>query len=212
MGIYQKICYSVEDIFVKVLSRKQNPNEVKHKVATYRTSKEELKVKKKYEQHEKVKENQRITTKKQAQEKQEVLEILSQVVDLDSFNYSRYEFNEVKRNQQYFKLLSETIFESGEKGLTFIRCEYDKTKKQELKGYLIATSKRALFLDLGLRNLQKFRYQTIKDVTWFQDGTFEKGLYIQYGGRQLEFDEIFDTEQMKRIGNLIKKKACERSA
>ncbi|CEG31058.1 PH domain-containing protein [Peribacillus simplex] len=212
MGIYQKICYTVEDIFVKILSRKQNSVEVKQKVVTYRSSKEESKLQKKHEQQERNKENQRIAAEKLEKEKQEVLAILSDVVDVDKLNYTKYEFQEVKRNKQYFKSLIETVFEPGEKGLTFIQCEFDKTKKQEIKGYLIATSKRVLFLDLGLRNLQKFRYQTIRDINWFKDGTFEKGLYIQYGVKRLEFDEIFDTEQMKRVGNVIKQIAYERSA
>jgi hypothetical protein len=30
-----------------------------------------------------------------------------------------------------------------------------------------------------------------------------KGLYMQYGVKRLEFDEIFDKEQMIRVGNKI---------
>ncbi|CAH0170034.1 PH domain-containing protein [Peribacillus simplex] len=212
MGIYQKICYAVEDIFVKFLSRNQNAVEVKQKVVMYRSSKEESMLQKKQEQQGRNKENQRIAAEKLEKDKQEVLAILSVVVDVDNLDYTKYEFKEVKRNKQYFKSLIETVFEPGEKGLTFIQCEFDKSKKQEIKGYLIATSKRVLFLDLELRNLQKFRYQTIRDINWFKDGTFEKGLYIQYGVKRLEFDEIFDTEQIKRVGNVIKQLAYERSA
>jgi hypothetical protein len=40
-------------------------------------------------------------------------------------------------------------------------------------------------------------------VQWFRDGILEKGIKIQYGVKKLEFDEIFDKEQMQRVGKLI---------
>lgn len=40
MGLYQKICYSVEDLFVKLLTRKQDKQEVLEKVNKYRNEKE----------------------------------------------------------------------------------------------------------------------------------------------------------------------------
>jgi predicted CopG family antitoxin len=40
VGLYQKICYSVEDLFVKLLTRKQDKQEVLEKVNKYRNEKE----------------------------------------------------------------------------------------------------------------------------------------------------------------------------
>lgn len=39
MGIYQNICYKVEDIFIKILTKKQDPAAVKTKVSNYRSEK-----------------------------------------------------------------------------------------------------------------------------------------------------------------------------
>lgn len=43
MGIYQKICYKTEDLFVKLLTKKQDDVLVKEKVQTYRSNKEAAK-------------------------------------------------------------------------------------------------------------------------------------------------------------------------
>ncbi|NQD65791.1 hypothetical protein HP456_07635 [Bacillus haikouensis] len=125
-------------------------------------------------------------------------------------SYTTYEFNEIKKNKAFFQSLLTNVFEPNEKALTFIHCEYDKTKKQEIKGYLIPTNKRMLFLNKNLTFMDKFRYQTVINVNWFKDGLFEKGLKIQYGKRRLEFDEIFDQDQMQRVGDIILNKSNKR--
>ncbi|QNF29647.1 PH domain-containing protein [Metabacillus elymi] len=214
MGVYRSICYKVEDAFIKLITKKQEPEQVTQKVENYRKQKEEEKARKKKENAEKMEElkkqqsenraeNERIRQEKEAKEKQEVLSLLSKVVDVDNMNYTQYEFNEVKKNKQFFNALYERVFESNEKGLTFLFCEYDKSSKKEIKGYLIVTNKRVLFLTRDLNQMEKFRYQTIININWFKDGLLERGLRIQYGKRKLEFDEIFDVDQMKRVGDLI---------
>ncbi|MDQ0974831.1 hypothetical protein F4694_005370 [Bacillus niacini] len=42
MGIYRTISYKVEDLFIKMLSKKQDAEMIKEKVATYRTRNEEV--------------------------------------------------------------------------------------------------------------------------------------------------------------------------
>lgn len=42
MGIYRTVCHKVEDLFVKVLSKKQDLEGVKIKVNHYRSEKEKL--------------------------------------------------------------------------------------------------------------------------------------------------------------------------
>ncbi|MGQ4668010.1 cell envelope integrity protein TolA [Metabacillus halosaccharovorans] len=214
MGVYRSICYKVEDAFVKLIAKKKDPEQVKEKVEKYRVEIEAEKARKKIESAEKLEklkeeqaekkaENERIKQEKEAKEKQEILTLLSRVVDIDNMNYTQYEFNEIKRNKQFFNALYESVFESNEKGLTFLFCEYDKSSKNEIKGYLIVTNKRVLFLTRDLNHMEKFRYQTIINVNWFKDGLLERGLRIQYGKRKLVFDEIFDVDQMKRVGDLI---------
>lgn len=214
MGVYRSICYKVEDAFVKLITKKEEPEQVKEKVEKYRIEKDAEKARKKKETAEKMEklkkeqaekraENERIRQEKEANEKQEVLTLLAKVVDIDNMSYTQYEFNEIKRNKQFFNALYERVFESNEKGLTFLFCEYDKSSKKEIKGYLIVTNKRVLFLTRDLNHMEKFRYQTIINVNWFKDGLLERGLRIQYGKRKLEFDEIFDVDQIKRVGDLI---------
>ena len=115
----------------------------------------------------------------------------------NSRNYSQYEYNEIKRNKPFFQSLVQRVFEPNEKALTFIFCEFDKSSKKEIKGYLIPTNNRVIFITKNLNFLDKFRYQTIINVNWFKDGILERGLHIQYGKRKLEFDEMYDQEQMK---------------
>jgi hypothetical protein len=43
VGIYRTICYKVEDLFVNVLSKNQNPAIVREKVLDYRNNKEIVK-------------------------------------------------------------------------------------------------------------------------------------------------------------------------
>ncbi|MGM7703459.1 hypothetical protein ACSVDE_17135 [Pseudalkalibacillus sp. Hm43] len=203
MGIYQKVCYKVEDTFVKMLTKKSDQNVIKEKVETYRAEKEEEKAKKKAEAQAKREQTLKEQEERKAREEKEVLSILYKLVDVHQLEYTDYEFNEVKRNKARFLNILNTIFEKDEKGLSFIHCEFDKSSKKEMKGYLIATNKRVWFVADHSDYQQKFRYQTIKDVKWFKDGVLERGFKIQYGVKKLEFDEIFDQKQLKRFGDLV---------
>ncbi|QGH33175.1 hypothetical protein GI584_03600 [Gracilibacillus salitolerans] len=51
MGIYRTACYKVEDVFIKMLTRKQNSDEVREKVEAYRTQKEIKKQRGKQEEY-----------------------------------------------------------------------------------------------------------------------------------------------------------------
>lgn len=209
MGVYQKLCFLVEDVMVKGLSRRLDQTEVKEKVETYRNNKAEKKDKKKKERKTELDAIQLNALERDEQEKQRVLTVLSRVVDVRNLDYTSYEFKVVKRNESFFLDLANNIYEPGEQGLTFVQCEYDKSKKQEMKGYLVVTNKRVLFIDNGQVNIQRFRYKTIKDISWFKDGVLERGIFIQYGVKRLEFDEIYDANQLKRVGNLIKSHSAQ---
>ncbi|MGA4517152.1 PH domain-containing protein [Solibacillus silvestris] len=196
-----------------MLSKKLDQATVKEKVNSYRieqgnllTQKKADKAKKLAEQNsERIKKREALLEKRLAQkeqEKQEIETLISTFLE-NSKEYSQYEFNEVKKNKTFFQLLPQRVLEQNEKALTFIFCEYDKSRKKEIKGYLIPTNKRVLFLTKDLNHMEKFRYQTIINVNSYKDGIFERELRIQYGKRKLEFDEIFDQEQMKKVGNTI---------
>ncbi|MEK4533065.1 PH domain-containing protein [Solibacillus sp. FSL W7-1472] len=196
-----------------MLSKKLDQATVKEKVNSYRieqgnllTQKKTDKAKKLAEQNsERIKKREALLEKRLAQkeqEKQEIETLISTFLE-NSKEYSQYEFNEVKKNKTFFQLLPQRVLEQNEKALTFIFCEYDKSSKKEIKGYLIPTNKRVLFLTKDLNHMEKFRYQTIINVNSYKDGIFERELRIQYGKRKLEFDEIFDQEQMKKVGNTI---------
>ncbi|WP_416728724.1 hypothetical protein [Fictibacillus sp. JL2B1089] len=200
MGIYQRICYKTEDLFVKLLTKNQDNVLVKEKVQTYRSSKEAVKEQKRMKRKHAAEERQQQLEAQKAKEKQEVENLLKSIV-IDS--YTTYEFNEVRNNKAFFQSLIRNVFEPDERGLTFLFCEFDKSSKKEIKGYLIATNKRVWFVNKSFSFQQKFRYQTIRDIKWFNDGMLEKGLYMQYGVKRLEFDEIFDKEQMIRVANKI---------
>jgi hypothetical protein len=203
MGFYRNICYKVEDVFVKILTKRQDSAAIEDKVINYRLKKVEEKIVKKKVTQQKTVELEKLRDLKNQQEQNETHSLLSKVVDVKGMDYTNHEFGEVKENKQFFQKLVDSVFESDEQGLTFLSCEFDKSRKKEIKGYLIVTNKRVWFVNKSLEFQQKFRYQTIKDVQWFRDGILEKGLKIQYGARKLEFDEIFDKEQMNRVGNLI---------
>ena len=213
MGIYQTMCYKVEDVIVKVLAKKLDQAAVKEKVSSYRieqgnllTQKKAEKAKKLAEKNsERIKKREALLEKRIAlkeQETQEIETLMSTFLE-NSKEYSQYEFNEVKRNKTFFQLLPQRVLEQNEKALTFILCEYDKSSKKEIKGYLIPTNKRVLFLTKDLDHMEKFRYQTIINVNSYKDGIFERELRIQYGKKKLEFDEIFDQQQMQKVGNII---------
>lgn len=204
MGVYQKLCFLVEDVMVKGLSRRLDQTEVKEKVENYRNNKVEKKIKKKKERQKELEANQLDALERDEQEKQRVLTVLSRVVDVRNIDYTSYEFNVVKSNESFFLDVVNNIYQPGEQGMSFVQCEFDKSKKQEIKGYLMVTNKRVLFIDKGQVNIQRFRYKTIKDISWFKDGILERGLFIQYGVKRLEFDEIYDVNQLNRVGNLIK--------
>ena len=207
------MCYKVEDIIVKVLAKKHEQAVIKEKVSSYRIQQGNLLTQKKAEKakklaaqnSEKIKKREALLEKRLAQkeqEKQEIEALMSTFLE-NSKEHSQYEFNEVKKNKGFFQLLPQRVLEQNEKALTFIFCEFDKSSKKEIKGYLIPTNNRVLFLTKDLNHMEKFRYQTIINVNSYKDGLFERELRIQYGKKKLEFDEIFDQEQMQKVGNTI---------
>jgi hypothetical protein len=214
MGIYRTISYKVEDMFIKMLSKKQDPALVKQKVDKYRAEQEKSRRQRKMEAAKRKEEQDRIREQKRveqgiqqreqkAREKREIELIISKLIDNHGRTYSQYEYDEIKRNKAFFQSFTQRVLKPNEKAQSFIFCEFDKSSKKEMKGYLIPTNNRVLFVDKSLTHIVKFRYETIINLNWFKDGVVERGLHIQYGRKRLEFDEMFDVNQLKKVGNII---------
>jgi len=203
MDLLLKLLDKLDYLFLKLTKKNVTQYQLQTMLETRKNSRKEYVMRKKREMELKKQEQARIAAEKQEQEKQETLRILKEFVDVNQLNYTNYEYNEVRRNKNFFRSVEQRVFEPGEQGLSFIACEFDKSSKREFFGYLFVTNKRVFFIDKRLGNFHKFNYRTIMNVNWFHDGLAEKGLYIQYGKKRLEFDEIFDKEQMIRVGNLI---------
>jgi hypothetical protein len=214
MGIYRTISYKVEDLFIKMLSKKQDPALVKRKVEKYRAEQEksrrqrQMEAAKRKEEQDQIREQKKVEQEiqwreQEALEKREIELVISKMIDNHGRMYSQYEFDEIKRNKAFFQSFTQRVLKQNEKAHSFIFCEFDKSSKQEIKGYLIPTNYRVLFVDKSLTHIEKFRYETIINVNWFKDGVVERGLHIQYGRKRLEFDEMFDVNQLKKVGNII---------
>ena len=187
-------------MFIKLFTKKENYEEVKTKLEQDRAEKE-------YNRLQRQQEKERMKREKEERERREIENIISNLMDNQGQGCTAYEYNEIKRNKVFFQTLIQRVFEPNEKALAFIFCEYDKSSKKEVFGYLIPTNKRVIFINKRFTFMDKFRYQTIINVNWFMDGLLERGLKIQYGRRRLEFDEMFDQNQMIRVGNIILNKS-----
>ena len=228
MNIYSNICYKVEDVFVKLLTKKQDSKVTATMVSTYRLKREEEMIAKRILKGKTELDRKRLREINQMTESQKTIELerleklkIQQEVEILSPLLTKlvkpkgtnYEIDVVKRNKKFFQDVLDRVFENNEQGLSFISCEYDKSNDKEIRGYLIATNKRLLFVNEHLDFQQDFRYQAINDVQWFKDGGFERGLKILYGvkkKKQLEFDEIFDKEQMRRLMDIILQRSAKR--
>ena len=196
MNIYQTILYKVEDMLFKLFTKKEKYAEVQAEV-------EQKRIEKKHARLQRQQEKERLKREREEQERIEIEAIISDLLENNVQKCSPYEYNEIKRNKVFFRTLIQRVFEPNEKALAFIYCEYDKSSKKEIFGYLIPTNKRIIFVNKRFSVIQRFRYQTVRNVNWFKDGLLERGLKIQYGKRRLEFDEIFDQNQLIRVGNAI---------
>jgi hypothetical protein len=204
MSTFHDFVDFLEELYIKLTKKGPERNQALAKVAD-RKRLRELELQKLQEERERQRQEQEaLRLEQEARERAEVEQLLSQFVDTTRFDgYTEYEFQLVKRDSAFFRNVLARVFEPNERGLTFIFCEFDKSKKREINGYLLVTDKRALFLTRDLTFMDKFRYQTIINVTWFRDGGLERGIRIQYGKRTLEFDEIFDMNQLQRVADLI---------
>lgn len=114
-----------------------------------------------------------------------------------------------KRTIQYFE---EFIVNADEEVLVAIPAEYDKTKKREIKGMLIATNHRLVFVtnEIGHGELaETFEYHKMNGIALSPDGFNQKELLIDYGQSRKIFDDIVNDEQFKRFIQVVREKMHE---
>jgi hypothetical protein len=122
----------------------------------------------------------------------------------DELNYSYY-----KKTINY---LEDNVLDSEEKVLISIPAEYDKTKTREIKGLLIATSERLLFITYGLGHgefTETLQYNSIKGISLAPDGFSKKELLIDYGRSRRIFDDIKSDEKFNHFIETVRKKMHE---
>lgn len=122
-------------------------------------------------------------------------------------------------NKMNFSLYKSTIshFEKDikspdEEVLIAIPAEYDKTKKREIKGMLIATSHRLIFVTHGIGQgeySEIFEYKKIIRISLAPDGLGQKELLIVYGRSRKIFDDIVNDERFKNFLNTVRNKINE---
>ena len=114
-----------------------------------------------------------------------------------------FEFSLYKGTIEYFE---NYVLGSGENFLYSITAEYDKTSKREIKGLLIATDQRLVFVSSGVgygQFLEEFDYRKMNGISQMNDGLFEKELYIDLGRSRKKFDDIIPDERFKQFLKIV---------
>lgn len=99
------------------------------------------------------------------------------------------------------------VLRSNEKFLLSIIAEYDKSVDREMKGLLIATDQRLVFVSSRGRNRQffyeEFDYRSMNGITQAKDGLFENELYIDLGISRKKFDNLMPFERLRDFINIV---------
>lgn len=114
-----------------------------------------------------------------------------------------FDFSIYKGTIQYFE---STVLRADEIVLLSIRAEYDKTKKQEIKGLLIATDQRLVFVSSGAgfgQYFEEFDYRKMNGISHVNDGLFEKEIYIDLGRSRKKFDDIIPNERFNEFVEVV---------
>lgn len=219
MKIYQTVCYKVEDIFVRMLTLKTNSKIAKEKVRQYRSEKEQLRLQRNTEKMNKTAEQRTIQLQEREQppinqrdhKQNEIEAFITKMMGNGYRGYSQYEYDEIERNLPFFQSFVETVLKPNEKALTLLFCKYDQSKKRKMNGYLIPTTQNIFFIRKDFNFTESFSYQLINHVNWVKNGYLDCSLQIQSLSRRLEFDEISDTEQLKKVRTIILQNASKKA-
>ncbi|AVK85309.1 hypothetical protein C3943_18140 [Lysinibacillus sp. B2A1] len=114
-----------------------------------------------------------------------------------------FDFAMYKGTIQYFESV---VLQVNEQVLHSIKAEYDKTKKREIKGLLIATNQRLVFVSSGAgygQFFEEFDYRKMNGIAQANDGFFEKEMYIDMGRSRKKFDDIIRNERFNQFVAIV---------
>lgn len=103
------------------------------------------------------------------------------------------------------------LLSNNENVLSVIKAEYDKTKKREIKGLLVATDRRLIFAFIKGHNqyIEEFSYAKVNGISLANDGWTAKELHIDYGKERKKFDDIIDDKEFKLFITAVQKQIGE---
>jgi hypothetical protein len=150
------------------------------------------------------------TAQKRKQEKQTAeMHMMEKYFGKSTGFFNKMNFSVYKKAIIYFE---QHIQNPNEEVLISIPAEYDKTKKREIKGMLISTSDRLLFVTSGIGHgeyAESFEYRKMNGISLAPDGFAQKELLIDYGRSRKVFDDIVNDDQFKTFLNTVRNKMNE---
>ncbi|MFJ7700040.1 PH domain-containing protein [Lysinibacillus fusiformis] len=119
------------------------------------------------------------------------------------------DFSLLKGTIHYFESF---VLQPNENVLHSIKAEYDKTKKREIKGLLIATDQRLVFVSSGAgygQFIEEFDYRKMNGIVQANERFSEKVIYIDMGRSRKKFDDIIPNERFNQFVNVVTKQINE---
>lgn len=149
-------------------------------------------------------------SQRQKQEKQAAeMQLMEKYFGKSSGMFNKMNFSVYKLAIYYFE---NNIKRTSEEVLAAIPAEYDKTKKREIKGMLIATSERLVFVTSGIGHgefSEVLEYHKMNGISLAADGFTQKELLIDYGRSRKVFDDIVNDDKFKYFINIVRNKINE---
>lgn len=179
--------------FKKLLGTTDVSPEEKALLEAKKLEKQRLKEEKKRENEIKYQEEQRQREVQKQQDK-----ILHEKYVGPAGSFSTY------KHTIYF--FEQNVLRPDERVLHSLKAEYDKTKTREIKGLLIATDQRLVFVSNGLGSgnfVEEFDYKKMNGLAQRKDGFFEKELYIDMGRSRKKFDDILPDQRFMEFADII---------
>ena len=186
------------NFFKKLLGRENLPPEEKEKVIA------EQEEKKKQREDE----NQARQLQKQQQQEFE-MQLMEKYFGKNSGFLNKVNFSVYKGAIHHFE---SNIKMDDEQVLAAIPAEYDKTQKREIKGMLIATEYRLLFVTSGIGHgefSEILEYKRMNGISLAPDGLGQKELLIDYGRSRKVFDDIVNDQRFNHFLNIVRDKINE---
>jgi CRISPR/Cas system-associated exonuclease Cas4 (RecB family) len=146
---------------------------------------------------------------KRRQKEAAEMQLMEKYFGKSSGMFNKMNFSVYKLAIYYFE---NNIKRTSEEILAAIPAEYDKTKKREIKGMLIATSERLVFVTSGIGHgefSEVLEYHKMNGISLAADGFTQKELLIDYGRSRKVFDDIVNDDKFKNFINIVRNKINE---